>query len=84
MRVYIHRLRRRSELFSTNRFLVHRTVLLHHSHDSTPVKTARPVATVPISPVRPVIVERLDGEDCGKTVVEVKIQCPCNKNVKWG
>ena len=28
------------------------------------------------------ILERSDGEDRGKTVVEVKIQWPCNKNVK--
>ena len=46
---------------------------------STPAKTARSVTTVPISPVRPVILERSD-EDRGKTVVEVKIQWPCNKN----
>ena len=46
---------------------------------STPAKTARPVTTVPISPVRPVILEGSDGEDRGKTVVEVKIQWPCNK-----
>ena len=51
---------------------------------STPAKTTRPVTTVPISPVRPVILERSDGEDRGKTVVEVKIQWPCNKNLKWG
>ena len=44
---------------------------------STP---ARPVTTVPISPVRLVILERSDGEDRGKTGVEVKIQWPCNKN----
>ena len=50
----------------------------------TPAKTARSVTTVPISPVRPVILERSDGEDRGETVVEVKIQWPCNKNVKWG
>ena len=43
---------------------------------STPVKTARPVTTVPISPV---ILQQSDGEDRGKTVVEVKIQWPCNK-----
>ena len=47
---------------------------------SSPAKTARPVTTVPISPVRPVILQRSDGEDRGKTVVEVKIQWPCNKN----
>ena len=47
---------------------------------STPAKIARPVTTVPISPVRPVILEGSDGEDRGKTVVEVKIQWPCNKN----
>ena len=47
---------------------------------STPAKTARSVTTVPISPVRPVILERSDGEDRGKTVVEVKIQWPYNKN----
>ena len=47
---------------------------------STSAKTARPVTTVLISPVRPVILKRSDGEDRGKTVVEVKIQWPCNKN----
>ena len=51
---------------------------------STPAKTAPPVMTVPIFPVKPVILERSDGEDSGKTVVDVKIQWPCNKNVKWG
>ena len=49
---------------------------------STPAKTARPVTTVPISPVRSMILERSDGEDRGKIVVEVKIQWPCNKNKK--
>ena len=43
-------------------------------------ETARPVTTVPISPVRPVILQRSHEEDRGKTVVEVKIQWPCNKN----
>ena len=38
---------------------------------STPAKTTRSVTTVPISPVRTVILERSDGEDRGKTVVEV-------------
>ena len=47
---------------------------------STPTKTARPVTTVPIFPVRRVILQQSDGEDRGKTVVEVKIQWPCNKN----
>ena len=47
---------------------------------STPAKTARSVTRVPISPVRPVVLERSDGEDRGKTVVEVKIQWPCNEN----
>ena len=47
---------------------------------STPAETARPVTTVPISPVRLVFLQRSDGEDRDKTVVEVKIQWPCNKN----
>ena len=47
---------------------------------STPAKTARPVTTVPISPVRSMILERSDREDRGKTVIEIKIQWPCNKN----
>ena len=47
---------------------------------STPAKNDRPVTTVPISPVRQVILQLSDGEDRGKTVVEVKIQWPCNKN----
>ena len=51
---------------------------------STPAKTARPDTTVSISPVRTVILERSDGEDRGKTVVEVKIQWPCNKNLNCG
>ena len=47
---------------------------------NSPAKTARPVTTVPMSPVRRVILQRLDEEDRGKTVVEVKIQWPCNKS----
>ena len=48
----------------------HRTVLLRHSH-------LLPRKPLVLSLNRPVILERSDGEDRGKTVVEVKIQWPC-------